>query len=53
MADSTTNDEIIELVEDKIQTKRTGKVSTSDAAFLLLAEIRDLLITIEENTRPT
>lgn len=50
MADSTDKEEIIELVKDRIETKETGKVSATEACFLLLYEIRDLLTQIEANT---
>ena len=50
MADSTSTDEIIELWEDRIQTKEYGKVTVQEATFLLLIEIRDLLTTIATNT---
>jgi hypothetical protein len=53
MADSTTNEEIIEMFEDRIQTKETGKITIRDAQFLLLIEIRDLLTDIKANTTPS
>lgn len=52
MADSTSNQETFDRLQDEIQTKKTGKVTIRDAQFLVLLEIRELLQQIEQNTRP-
>jgi len=53
MADSILNEEIFNIFEDRIALKKEGDITIRDAQFLMLKEIRDLLIQIEENTRPT
>jgi hypothetical protein len=50
MADSTAYTTIIEDRYDEIVTKKTGKISSADAEFLLLYRIMELLEDIKENT---